>query len=121
MAEIRIFGRHLLIVGREAADKNSSVTASHTLQTATGALQHFVAHLEHLSLLGIEPHGLDGSHAKEGWIEVLGIIVQEVTAHDVEAAGAFQIRMEMSIYVKTRGRDFGSLPRSLVDQHLPER
>lgn len=78
--EIRFAGRHLLVVAREATHKDSGVTAGDRFEREPCRLETLVGDFEHLSLLRIQPHGFDWSHAEEGGIKVGQVAIEEVTA-----------------------------------------
>lgn len=53
MSEVRVTYRHLLVIAREATNKDSGVTPGHSIESKSGRFETFVGNFEHLSLLWI--------------------------------------------------------------------
>ena len=95
MSEVRVTYRHLLIVTREATNKDSGIASGHSFQGKSGRFEAFVRNFEHLSLLRIQPHRFYGGDIEESRIEVFRRAVEEVASKYIETSGTFEVLVEM--------------------------
>lgn len=78
------------------------------------------ADLEKLPLLGVHPHGLDRGDIEETRVEILEVVIDEITPENREAAWSVPVLVVMCVNIESVRRYFGVLAGPLVHHHIPE-
>ena len=102
VTESGLFEYHLLEIGSETGNKDSSLRAGKLGKRSARRLKCLVDDLEKLALLRVHPHGLDGCDSEEVGVKFLEGLVQEVAALDCKAAGAIVVFVEVAVDVEAR-------------------